>query len=97
MRICVNQNGERVYDKEDTPDDEILNQLTVVPNETYETFARTYQKENEDAYGKPGPKPKHTHKEKHKNRVTFKVKKEETFMNVLENHCKKDYLSRSHG
>lgn len=83
LRICVNQNGERVYDKENTPDDEILNQLTVVPNETYETFARTYQKENEDAYGKPGPKPKHTHKGKHKNRVTFKVKKEETFMNVF--------------
>ena len=83
LRICVNQKGERVYDKEDTPDDAILNQLTVVPNETYETFARTYQKENEDAFGKPGPKPKHTHKGKPKNRVKFKVKKDESFMSVF--------------
>lgn len=83
LRICVNQKGERVYDSEDTPDDDAINQLTIVPNETYETFARTYQKENEDLFGKPGPKPKHTHKGVHKNRVTFKVKREETFMSVF--------------
>lgn len=83
LRICVNQKGERVYDSEDTPDDDAINQLTIVPNETYETFARTYQKENEDLFGKPGPKPKHTHKGVQKNRVTFKVKREETFMSVF--------------
>ncbi|MBR5603060.1 MAG: DEAD/DEAH box helicase family protein [Bacteroidales bacterium] len=85
LRICVNQQGERVYDKEDTPDDAILNQLTVVPNETYETFVRSYQNENEKAYGSSnaGAKIKHTHKGQHKNRVTFRIKKDETFMNVF--------------
>jgi type III restriction enzyme len=83
LRICVNQNGERVYDSEDTPDDDIINQLTIVPNETYTTFALSYQKENEEAFGKPGPTPKHTHKGKHENRVVFKLNKEETFMNVF--------------
>ena len=64
LRICVNQQGERVYDAEGTPDDEVINQLTVVPNETYETFARSYQNENEKAFGKSGAgtKLKHTHK-----------------------------------
>ena len=85
LRICVNQQGERVYDKEDTPDDAILNQLTIVPNETYETFACSYQNENEKAYGSSsvGAKLKHTHKGQHKNRVTFRIKKDETFMNVF--------------
>ena len=85
LRICVNQQGERVYDKDDTPDDDILNQLTVVPNESYETFARSYQNENEKAYGSSnaGAKIKHTHKGQHKNRVTFRIKKDETFMNVF--------------
>lgn len=92
LRICVNQKGERVYDSEDTPDDDAINQLTIVPNETYETFARTYQKENEDLFGKPGPKPKHTHKGVQKNRVTFKVKREETFMSVF--RCFWDTIAR---
>lgn len=85
LRICVNQQGERIYDSDDTPDDEQINQLTIVPNETYETFARSYQQETEELYGKGGvvPNPKHTHKGKRKNRVTFKVKKDETFMNVF--------------
>lgn len=85
LRICVNQQGERVYDKDDTPDDEIINQLTVVPNETYETFARSYQNENEKVYGtgNAGAKIKHTHKGQHKNRVTFRIRKDETFLNVF--------------
>ena len=85
LRICVNQQGERVYDKDDTSDDAILNQLTVVPIESYETFARCYQNENEKAYGSSyaGAKMKHTHKGQHKNRVTFRIKKDETFLNVF--------------
>lgn len=85
LRICVNQTGERVYDNDETPDDERINQLTIVPNETYETFARSYQKETEDLYGTSGkaPNPKHTHKGQDKNRVTFKIKKDETFMSVF--------------
>lgn len=85
LRICVNQKGVRIYDNDETPDDERINQLTVVPNETYETFARSYQKETEELYGTNGsaPNPKHTHKGKRKNRVTFKIKKDETFMSVF--------------
>ena len=85
LRICVNQSGERVYDSDETPEEEQINQLTIVPNETYETFARSYQQEYEEQYGTGGniPKPKHTHKGKRLNRVTFKVKKDETFMSVF--------------
>lgn len=85
LRICVNQSGERVYDNDETPEEEQINQLTIVPNETYETFARCYQQEYEEQYGSGGniPRPKHTHKGKRLNRVTFKLKKDETFMNVF--------------
>ena len=38
LRICVNQRGERVYDNDETPEEEQINHLTIVPNETYETF-----------------------------------------------------------
>jgi len=85
LRICVNQQGERIYDEEGTPDDEIINQLTVVPNETYETFARSYQNENEKAYGSAGAgaKLRHNHKGKHKNRVKFKLNKDESVLSVF--------------
>lgn len=85
LRICVNQQGQRVYDRDDASDDEIINQLTVVPNETYETFARSYQSENEKAFGSKdaGAELKHTHKGKHRNRVTFRMKKDETFNSLF--------------
>ena len=85
LRICVNQSGERVYDSAETPEEEQINQLTIVPNETYETFARSYQQEYEEQYGIGGniPKPKHTHKGKRLNRVTFKLKRDKTFMSVF--------------
>lgn len=85
LRICVNQQGERVYDEEGTPDDEVINQLTVVPNETYETFARSYQNENEKAFGHAGAgaKLKHNHKGKHQNRVRFKLNKDESIQSVF--------------
>lgn len=85
LRICVNQRGERVYDEAGTADDDVINQLTVVPNETYETFARSYQSENEKAYGNAGAgaKLKHTHKGKHQNRVKFKLNKDENVQSVF--------------
>lgn len=85
LRICVNQQGERIYDEEGTPDDAVINQLTVVPNETYETFARSYQNENEKAYGNAGAgaKLKHNHKGKHQNRVKFKLNKDESVQSVF--------------
>lgn len=85
LRICVNQQGQRIYDKDEANDDEIINQLTIVPNETYETFARSYQNENEKAFGTKdaGAKLKHTHKGKHKNRVAFTMKKDESFNSMF--------------
>lgn len=44
LRLCVNQQGERVMDKQ-------VNVLTVIPNESYETFAKTLQQEIEDDTG----------------------------------------------
>ena len=44
LRICVNQDGERVYGFE-------TNTLTVMANESYEEFARALQKEIEDDTG----------------------------------------------
>ena len=44
LRLCVNQNGERIHDK-------TVNTLTVMANESYEDFARNLQKEMEDETG----------------------------------------------
>ena len=44
LRLCVNQNGERVMDKK-------VNVLTVIPNESYEAFAKSLQQEIEDETG----------------------------------------------
>jgi len=44
LRLCVNQHGERVMDKR-------INVLTVIPNESYETFAETLQHEIEEDTG----------------------------------------------
>ncbi|MCL5028986.1 MAG: DEAD/DEAH box helicase family protein [Bacteroidetes bacterium] len=44
LRLCVNKDGYRVFDKN-------INRLTVIANESYETFARTLQKEIEDDCG----------------------------------------------
>ncbi|NSW54320.1 MAG: DEAD/DEAH box helicase family protein [Anaerolineae bacterium] len=44
MRLCVNQQGQRVWDRQ-------VNRLTVFANETYEDFARQLQAEIEDETG----------------------------------------------
>ena len=44
LRLCVNQDGERIHDK-------TVNTLTVMANESYEDFARNLQKEMEDETG----------------------------------------------
>ena len=44
LRLCVNQLGERVMDKR-------VNVLTVIPNESYEVFAKTLQQEIEEETG----------------------------------------------
>ncbi|AAP96456.1 DEAD/DEAH box helicase [[Haemophilus] ducreyi] len=44
LRLAVNQQGERIYD-------ESVNILTVIPNESYQSFAANLQKEYEDECG----------------------------------------------
>ena len=44
LRLCVNQSGERVFDKR-------VNVLTVIPNESYEAFAKSLQGEIEEDTG----------------------------------------------
>ena len=45
LRICRNQSGERIYDSDTTPEGEETNLLTVIPNESYQTFVTQYQSE----------------------------------------------------
>jgi type III restriction enzyme len=51
LRICRNQSGQRIYDAEGTKEGEEINLLTIVPNETYETFAAQYQEQIKEVYG----------------------------------------------
>lgn len=75
LRICVNQNGQRVYDAEDCPEGEEINLLTVVPNETYETFVTQYQSEIKDVYGDSASGAKTRHKKKGKHPRKKRVKR----------------------
>ena len=74
LRICVNQQGQRVYDDAKTQAGDETNLLTVIPNETYETFVTQYQKEINDVYGSKdaGAKMRHNHKGEDKDIRTFK-------------------------
>lgn len=80
LRICVDSNGQRVYDKLNIDDSERINQLTVIPNETYETFVTQYQEEIKEVYGtsNAGAGMTHTHKGDKQNEVHFKRSKDET-------------------
>lgn len=51
LRICRNQDGARVHDTPGTEEGKEINLLTVVPNESYETFVLQYQQEIRDQYG----------------------------------------------
>ncbi|MDY0148808.1 MAG: DEAD/DEAH box helicase family protein [Kiritimatiellia bacterium] len=51
LRICRNQDGSRIYDVDGTPEGREINLLTVIPNETYETFAAQYQAQIIEDYG----------------------------------------------
>jgi type III restriction enzyme len=74
LRICVNQDGQRIYDAMTVEDAERINQLTVIPNETYETFVTQYQEEIKAVYGntKAGAGMTHTHKGQPQDEVHFK-------------------------
>lgn len=45
LRICRDQSGRRVYDNDATPEGSEINLLTVIPNESYQTFVTQYQSE----------------------------------------------------
>jgi len=74
LRICVNQEGKRIYDALDVSDEDRINQLTVIPNETYETFVTQYQEEIKSVYGteNAGAGMTHTHKGVAVDEVKFK-------------------------
>lgn len=86
LRICVNQRGERVYDRQDATADERVNQLTVIPNETYETFVRQYQEEIKEIYGTSaaGAGMTHSDKGKSKNKVSFTRNRNKSINEALE-------------
>ncbi|MEK6967678.1 MAG: hypothetical protein AABX51_03550, partial [Nanoarchaeota archaeon] len=64
LRICVNQDGQRVYDMLETKEGGEINLLTVIPNETYETFVSQYQSEIAEIYGtiEAGAETRNNHK-----------------------------------
>lgn len=74
LRICVNNVGQRVYDHAEVADSERINQLTVIPNESYEAFVTQYQDEIKEVYGSSsaGAGMSHSHKGKPQNEVHFK-------------------------
>ena len=78
LRICVNQDGQRVYDEEGCPEGEELNLLTIVPNETYETFVTQYQSEIKEVYGNTESGAKTRHKAKGKHPRKRRVKRNES-------------------
>lgn len=56
LRICVNQNGDRVKDNQETPKDEIVNLLTVIASENWQDFVKNYQADaKKEGYEVPNP------------------------------------------
>jgi type III restriction enzyme len=77
LRICVNQLGHRIYDLEGTEEGKEINLLTVVPNETYETFVTQYQEQIREVYGDTaaGSTLRKNHKGKQKKEIIKRNKK----------------------
>lgn len=71
LRICRNQDGKRVHDPEGTEEGKEINLLTVIPNETYETFVTQYQAET----GTTGISLRHTHKKQRKGLKEVRLQK----------------------
>jgi len=101
LRICVNNQGERVYDADTVNEEDRINQLTVIPNETYETFVTQYQEEIKEIYGSTdaGTGMTHTHKGEEQNKVHFKKNPSETiqqaFRRFWKSLAKKTYFTVS--
>ncbi|OAV06199.1 DEAD/DEAH box helicase family protein [Moraxella catarrhalis] len=65
LRLCVNQNGDRIYDEK-------VNILTVIPNESYEQFANSLQQEYIDDCGIKFEKS-HLKNAKNERTVTYRL------------------------
>lgn len=91
LRICVNQNGERVRDNETVKEGEEVNVLTVIANQSYYTFVATYQQELNDEYGSDVKKPLITNAQKEPEKITLKqeVLESENFKNLWHKIAKK--------
>jgi type III restriction enzyme len=76
LRICRNQDGHRIYDAEGTKEGEEINLLTIVPNESYETFSAQYQEQIREVYGttSAGSQLRELHKGKARHRVVRRTK-----------------------
>ncbi|MEY4540223.1 MAG: hypothetical protein RLZZ306_1980, partial [Bacteroidota bacterium] len=85
LRLCVNQDGQRIRDDEKVENLDRINQLTIIPNESYETFVTQYQEEIKAIYGtqKAGAGMTHTHKDKPKDEVKFKLNTSENIQNTF--------------
>ena len=75
LRICVNQDGWRVYDAPDVADHARINQLTVIPNESYESFVEQYQAEIKAVYGSDAAGADFTHSDKGAAPATIQFKR----------------------
>lgn len=58
LRLCVDQQGNRYRDPEGTPEGQEVNLLTVIPNESYYSFATNYQNDLIEEYGEGTKAPK---------------------------------------
>lgn len=80
LRICVDKKGQRIYDAADAEEVERINQLTIIPNETYESFVTQYQEEIKAIYGnvKACAEIRHTYKGEPKDAVMFNLNNSKT-------------------
>ena len=85
LRISVNQEGQRIYDAADANTATRINQLTVIPNESYETFVTQYQTEIKAVYGSTydGADFTHSHKGEPVNAVVPKLNPSESIQKAV--------------
>ncbi|MGE5558606.1 MAG: hypothetical protein ACM3WV_08330 [Bacillota bacterium] len=77
LRICVDRDGTRIHDEETASEGEEINLLTVIPNETYETFVTQYQHEIKEIYGYTGAGAETRHKKKGKDESKKEIRRNE--------------------
>ncbi|MCU0289406.1 MAG: hypothetical protein MUF15_23790 [Acidobacteria bacterium] len=81
LRICVDRMGNRVYDSQSVSEGEEINLLTVIPNETYETFVTQYQAEIMEIYGTTDAGAETRYREKGINRSEKRLRRNDAIFN----------------